>query len=143
MGKWRDKLEGSKEAHGKICKILIPKPLDVDALVRKIPEGKLATDEQIRMQLARDNHADSTCSKVTGIFLRIIAEAAEEDKQEGEQNIAPYWRVVSKEGGLKATFPGAFATQTAYLKKEGFTLSAGKGKKPPQVKDFEHYLVNF
>ena len=34
--------------------MLIPKPLDVDALVRQIQRGKLATVDQIRERLARD-----------------------------------------------------------------------------------------
>ena len=81
---WREKLEHPHPSHGKICKILIPKPLDVDAVVRIIPKGKLVTDVQIREKLAKDNGADTTCSKVTGIFLRIAAEAAEENKSNGK-----------------------------------------------------------
>jgi hypothetical protein len=87
---WREKLENPHPSHGKICKILIPKPLDVDDVVRIIPKGKLVTDVQIREKLAKDNGADKTCSKVTGIFLRIAAEAAEEDKSNGKTQITPY-----------------------------------------------------
>ena len=137
---WREKLEGEHRSHGKIVKILIPKPLDVDALMQEIPEGKLVTDEQIRKQLARDYHADSTCSKVTGIFIRIAAEAAEEDLTEGKKQITPYWRVIKKDGSLNPKFPGGVEAQAAHLSEEGHTIKPGKGKKPPVVDDFEKHL---
>lgn len=84
---WREKLEGKFPSHGRIMKILIPKPLDVDALMRKIPKRKLATVSQIRELLAKDCGADTACAKVTGIFIRIAAEAAEEDRKGGKKKI--------------------------------------------------------
>ncbi|KYK36999.1 MAG: hypothetical protein AYK18_11135 [Theionarchaea archaeon DG-70] len=139
---WREKLTEEHPSHGKIIKILIPKPLDVDAIIRTVPEGKLVTDKQIREKLAEDYQADSTCSKVTGIFLRIAAEAAEEDAQDGIADITPYWRVVNKEGCLKPKFPGGPQAQAARLEKEGHTITPEEGKKPPKVEDFGKYLVN-
>ena len=35
-------------------KMLIPKPLDIDALIRKVKKGKLVTQSQIREKLAND-----------------------------------------------------------------------------------------
>ena len=138
---WREKLESVNPSHGKICKILIPKPLDVDVIIRKIPKGELVTDLQIREKLAKDNGADATCSKVTGIFLRIAAEAAEEERQNGKTTITPYWRVINKEGYLKPKFPGGVKAQTVHLREEGHKILQAPGKKPPKVKDFEKYLV--
>ena len=138
---WREKLESTNPSHGKICKILIPKPLDVDAIIRTIPKGKLMTDEQIRQKLAKDNGADATCSKVTGIFLRIAAEVAEEDRNNGKTQITPYWRVIAKDGYLKPKFPGGVEAQAAHLKEEGYSIILDHGKKPPKVKDFEKDLV--
>lgn len=40
--------------------MLIPKPLDVDALMRQIEGGKLATANQIRDRLAKNFDADLT-----------------------------------------------------------------------------------
>lgn len=137
---WREKLEGENLSHGKIVKMLIPKPLDIDTLIREIPEGKLVTDEQIRVRLAKDNYADSTCSKVTGIFIRIIAEAAEEDLLKGKNQITPYWRVIKKDGRLNPKLPGGVEAQSAHLREEGHKIEAGKGKNPPIVKDFEKYF---
>src|SRR5215469_3694856 len=114
---WREKLERQQEP--KIVQIpgrmqarfgtgtmLIPKPLDVDALIRKIPKGKLATVGQIREELARRCKANVTCPLTTGIFVRIAAEAAEEERRSGKKSITPYWRVLSPEGRLNAKFPG-------------------------------------
>ena len=143
---WREKLE--KEQEPKVVddprgrgKMLIPKPLDVDALIRKIEKGRLATVDQIRQRLAKDFHADLTCPLCTGIFLRIAAETAEEDLSRGEKQITPYWRVIKAGGGLNEKFPGSVDAQAAHLKEEGHTIEPGKGKKPPKVKGFEKALV--
>lgn len=140
---WKQKLEEVNESHGKIVRILIPKPKDVETLIKKIPNGKLITDAQIRNIVAKENNADAACSKVTGIFLRIIAEAAEEDRKNGNKNITPYWRVIDKDGQLKPKFPGGFDGHAKLLKEEGHVILSGKGKKPPIVKNFEKSLVDF
>ncbi|NYT15920.1 MAG: MGMT family protein [Methanomassiliicoccales archaeon] len=142
VGKWREKLEREYPSHGKIVGILIPKPMDLDSLIRTVPEGYLVTDEQLRTELARRSGADVACSKVTGIFLRICAEAAEEDRAEGREGITPYWRVISKDGSLKPKFPGGVESQSFRLKGEGHQIVPGGGKKPPAVKDFQHALVD-
>ncbi len=122
-------------------RMLIPKPLDVDALIRVVEKGKLITDSQIRERLAKDFHADITCPMTTGIFLRIAAETAEEDLGKGLKQITPYWRVIKSDGSLNEKFPGGVDAQAAHLREEGHTIEPGKGKKPPKVKDFEKALV--
>jgi len=121
-------------------KMLIPKPLDVDALIRRVPEGKLATIEQIRGRLTKDFHTDSTCPLTTGIFIRIAAEAAEEDMIRGREQITPYWRVIKADGSLNPKFPGGIEAQAARLRQEGHSIEMGKGRKPPRVKDFDRSL---
>lgn len=148
---WREKLE--KEQEPRVVdvppkmvkrfgtgKMLIPTPLLVDALIRKTQKGKLVTMNQIRERLAKDFHVNSTCPLTTGIFIRIAAEAAEEDLRMGKKRIAPYWRVLKADGSLNEKFPGGAEAQAAYLKEEGYSILAGKGKKPPKVKEFEKYL---
>ena len=140
----REKLETVQEPKVEATpkgRMLIPKPLDVDALMRKIPEGKLATADQIRARLARDCDADYTCPLTTGIFLRIAAEAAEEDLLEGREPITPYWRVIKAGGSLNEKFPGGVEAQAARLREEGHDIQPGMGKKPPRVEDFEKSLV--
>jgi len=143
---WREKLE--KDLERKIVddskgrgRLLIPKPLDVDALMRQVEKGKLITVNQIRGRLAKDYGADSICPLCTGIFLRISAEAAEEDLSRGKTEITPYWRVVKADGSLNEKFPGSVNAQAERLTEEGHTIEPGKGKKPPTVKGFEKALV--
>lgn len=121
-------------------KMLVPKPLDVDALIRKIRKGKLVTVSQIMKRLAKDFHADIACPMTTGIFIRIAAETAEEDLSKGKKQITPYWRALKLNGSLNEKFPGGTKAQAARLKKEGHRIQPGKGKNPPKVKDFEKSL---
>ncbi len=151
---WRQKLEQEHPSHGKVVAVpprmqkrfgkgtmVIPRPTDVDALMRKARKGKLITQSQIRDNVARQAKADSACPMTTGIFLRIAAEAAEEDLRGGKKRITPYWRTIRDDGKLNDRFPGGAKAQAAKLRGEGFTIRPGKGKQPPRVKDFEKYLI--
>jgi hypothetical protein len=131
--KWEKRFGGRR--------VLVATPLLVDGLIRKVEKGELITIGQIRGRLAQDFEADSTCPLTTGIFVRIAAEAAEEDLQMGKQEITPYWRVIRDDGSLNEKFPGGVAAQIAHLQEEGHTIEPAKGKKPPRVKDFEKALV--
>ncbi len=122
-------------------KMLIPKPLDVDALIRKAGKGRLITVSEIRSKLARDNQADVACPLTTGIFIRIAAETAEEDMHNGKKQVTPYWRVIKDDGSLNDKFPGGAKAQSRRLKLEGHAISPAKGTKPPKVKGFEDALV--
>jgi hypothetical protein len=141
----REKLHSKQEA--KVVdepdgrgRMLVPRPLDVDALVRRIQKGKLSTVDQVRDRLAADADANFTCPLTTGIFLRISAEAAEEDLGDGKTEITPYWRVVKKDGKLNEKFPGGVDAQASHLSQEGHSIEPGKGKKAPKVKNFERSL---
>lgn len=146
---WREKLE--KPQQPKVVKIppsmarfgkgtmLIPTPKLVDSLLRQVPKGKLVTVGEIRKRLANDFAADVTCPLTTGIFVRIVAEAAEEDRAVGRQRITPYWRVIKDDGSLNPKFPGGEQRQARYLRREGASV-ARKGKRTV-VKDFEKRLA--
>ena len=151
---WRSKLEKEHPNHGKIVKIppkmqqrfgrgtmLIPRPPDVDAVVRRVRKGKLVTQSQIRDRLAADSPADCACPMTTGIFVRICAEAAEEDRKNGKKRITPYWRVIKDDGKLNEKFPGGASAQANKLRQEGFSIAHAKGKRPPKVRDFEKHLT--
>jgi len=112
-----------------------------DEEIRKVGEGWLITAGQLRQRLARRKNADSTCPMTLGIFLRIISDAAEEDRQNGRQPITPYWRVVKDDGSLNPKFPGGVEAQAERLQQEGHPIAPGKGKKPPRVADLEKALV--
>ncbi|MEM2906273.1 MAG: MGMT family protein [Candidatus Bathyarchaeia archaeon] len=141
---WREKLEAMQER--KIVdtpkgRMLVSKPLDVDALIRKIPAGRLATIGQMRARLAKDFGADYTCPLTTGIFLRIAAEAAEEELKRGEAQVAPYWRIVRNDGSLNEKLPGGVEAQAARLRGEGHTIEQSRGKGSFRVKGFERSLA--
>ena len=139
----REKLESHQDRkveHTPKGRMLIPRPLDVDALIGEVREGNLVSVSQIRERLARDCEVDYTCPLTTGIFIRIAAEAAEEDLSNGIQRITPYWRVIKADGSLNEKLPGGVEAQAIHLKQEGHTIDLGQGKKPPRVKDFEGSL---
>ena len=81
---WREKLEDSKglprveRITGKMSKrwgtgtVVIPAPKEVDEVMRRIPEGKLTTINEIRAALARKHHATIGCPITTGIFARTL-----------------------------------------------------------------------
>ena len=122
--------------------MVIPTPSLVDTLIRKVPKGRLVTVNELRRKLAQDFAADVACPLTTGIFVRIVAEAAEEDRTHGRKRIAGYWRVVKDDGSLNPKFPGGVEQQMRSLRNEGFAI-ARAGKKAPVVKDFEKSLYRF
>jgi len=150
---WQDKLNDSKDLP-KVEKItpkmsqrwgagtvVIPAPIEVDAIMKQVPQGKLITINKIREILARKHKATIGCPITTGIFSWIAAHAAEEALTEGKKDITPYWRTLKSTGELNEKYPGGIELQASHLKKEGHTIEPGKGKKPPKVKDFERYLI--
>lgn len=123
--------------------MLVSTPRDVEALMRKIPKGRVITSALLRQKLADDFGAECACPTSTGIFVRIAAEAAEEDRAAGAKRITPYWRVIAKDGSLNEKFPGGAKAQADNLRAEGFEILAATGKHAPKVKDFEKKLVAF
>ena len=77
-------------------KMLIATPAVLDRYVRQVPKGTLVSLPVIRKDLAMEYHADKTCPVTTGIFLRIISEAAYEEYSAGKpvSRITPFWRVI-------------------------------------------------
>lgn len=122
--------------------MLVPTPKLVEELVRRIPKGKLVTVAEIRRKLAADFAADVTCPLTTGIFIRIVAEAAEEERSRGGKRVTPYWRIVRDEGDLIPKFPGGLVNQARHLRGEGFRV-ARKGSSSQVVRDFEQRLFTF
>lgn len=151
---WREKLENPVPGLPKVCevpdkwvktmggrRVLVPTPMLVDEYVRTVPRRKLVTVGQLRRRLAEPFNADSTCPMTTGICLRIVSEAAEENRRAGKMSITPYWRVVKDDGGLNPKFPGGVDGHAEKLRREGHEIVAGRGKKPPKVADFEKALI--
>jgi len=78
--------------------------------------------------LAKKHKATIGCPITTGIFARIAAEAAQEQKQQGKTNITPYWRTLKVGGVINPKYPGGAEGQKKLLEKEGHEV-VQKGKK--------------
>jgi hypothetical protein len=95
--------------------MLIPTPKVIDAYIRQIPKGKHVDVATIRKDLAAEYHSEATCPLTTGIFLRIAAEAAYEEYQDGKplNKITPFWRVIDVKSptAKKLTFGTEFIQQ--------------------------------
>ena len=137
---WREKLADSKglpkigEVEGKMTirwgagTMVIPAPIEVDELMRKVPKGKLTTINEIRTALARKHNVDVGCPITTGIFAWIAAHAAEEDAAEGKMRINPYWRTLKTGGELNPKYPGGVPGLKKRLAAEGHRV-VQKGKR--------------
>ncbi len=135
---WQDKLHKPQKSeikegpepwnkkHGG-SKMLISTPKEIQAIVETIPQGQIMLISDLRKTLANIHHADYTCPLTTGIFLRIVAEAAEEIHE--PSNKTPWWRIVGEKGLLNPKLPGGGELQAALLEKEGLIVfTHGKNK---------------
>ena len=77
--------------------MLVATPQIVDQYIKKIPYGKTKTIQKLRSELARRRGCDASCPVSTSIFIRISAQVAIEDLNDGEDtsNITPFWRVLT------------------------------------------------
>jgi hypothetical protein len=121
--------------------VVIPAPLEVDALMKKVPGGELTTIKEIRQALAVKHGATIGCPITTGIFVWIAANAADEQASKGEENVTPYWRTLRDDGALNQKYPGGVQKQAQRLKDEGHIVVFFKGNKLPKVQDFEKKLA--
>ena len=136
---WQEKLNDSKDLP-KVIKLTahqiknlgkgtmaIPSPLEVNAIMKKVPTGKIITINKIREKVAKKHKATIGCPITTGIFSWIAAHAAEESKDQGKKNITPYWRTLKEGGVINEKYPGGIEQQAILLKSEGHHISQ-KGK---------------
>jgi hypothetical protein len=150
---WQEKLADNK-GFPKVCPIdstkskrwgrgtfVIPAPLEVNELMRRVPKGKLATLDQIRAVLAHRHGATIACPLTTGIFAWISAHSAAEAAAEGKGNTTPYWRTLKSKGELNPKYPGGIASLKRKLSAEGHRVTQ-KGKRF-FVQEFERRLFSF
>lgn len=112
-------------------------PMDYDAVMKRIPWGRLTTVGEIRAYFALQNGADFTEPITAGIFVSIAAWASFQRKE----NETPYWRTLKAHGELNEKYPGGIAAQREKLEAEGHTIIQ-KGRKNIRfyVKDYEKAL---
>jgi hypothetical protein len=93
----------------------------VDDYIREIPIGKEVTLQTMRKDLAVQYQADYSCPVVSGILLRIVAEASYEQYSKGKplSKVTPFWRMIDEKStiGKKVSFGSEFIK--AQRKKEG------------------------
>lgn len=112
-------------------------PLDYDAVMRRIPEGKLITVGNIREYFAKQNGADFTDPITAGIFCSIAAWASFQRPNDK----TPYWRTLKANGELNPKYPGGVDEQKKLLEAEGHTIiKKGRTNIRYYVKDYEQFL---
>lgn len=112
-------------------------PLDYDAVMRRVPEGKVITVGDIRAYFAKQNGADFTDPITAGIFCSIAAWASFQRSDDK----TPYWRTLKAGGELNPKYPGGVQEQKKLLENEGFTvIQKGRTNIRYYVKDYEKSL---
>jgi hypothetical protein len=148
---WQEKLRDDKDLP-KVCAInarmskrwgegtcVIPAPREVDALMRRVPKGKLTTIDEMRRTLAARHGATVACPVTTGIFAWIAANAAAEAEAEKRKDITPFWRTLKTGGELNPKYPGGVDLLKRRLRAEGHKVHQ-KGKRY-FVEDYDKSLA--
>jgi alkylated DNA nucleotide flippase Atl1 len=118
---------------------VIPAPIEVDEVMRKVPRGKLVTIAEIRVALARKHATTIACPLTTGIFAWIAAHASDQEKTGGRKDPTPWWRTLKAGGELNEKYPGGAEAQQALLEAEGHVV-AQRGKRL-MVQGYERALA--
>lgn len=128
---WTEKLADAKDLPkvvpiaGKMSRrwgegtVVIAAPAEVDALMKRIPKGRLTTINELRAALATRHGATIGCPITTGIFAWVAAHAAEEAATAGRKRVTPYWRTLKAGGELNPKYPGGIPGVRARLEAEG------------------------
>ena len=119
--------------------MVIPAPIEVDEIMRRVPRGKLVTIDLIRASLAGKHEVTIACPLTTGIFAWIAAHAASEAEEEGRKRITPYWRTLKAGGELNPRYPGGLDGLRERLEAEGHRVV--RRRKRYFVADYEKSLV--
>jgi len=103
--------------------MLIASPQILNDFICKIPANTSMSLKELRSELAKEHKTEYSCPVTTGIFLRIVAEAAYENLQEGKEvdKITPFWRVIEPKASIltKLSFGSDFVLEQR--KKEGLS----------------------
>lgn len=137
---WQEKLMDSKglpkvaRVTGRMSKrwgegiMVIPAPVEVDALMKQVPRGRVITTNELRTALAKNHKVNFACPMTTGIFSWIAAHAAAEAQTEGAKKITPFWRTLKIGGEINPKYPGGVEEISKHLRAEGHKIIS-RGKK--------------
>ena len=117
-------------------KMLKPSPNTVASIIKKIPEGRVATIDTMCKKLAKKFKTEIACPATTEKSLCLAA-----TESVTKNTRLPYWRVLKKNGELIRKLPNGVEGHAANLMKEGHKIistSTSKG-----LKDFESVLHQF
>lgn len=112
-------------------------PLAYDAVMKRVPFGRVTTVGEIRAHFARQSGADFTEPITAGVFVSIAAWASEQRAEDK----TPYWRTLKAGGELNPKYPGGAEAQKALLEAEGHTvLQKGRTHIRYVVADYQNAL---
>lgn len=113
-------------------------PIDYDAVMKRVPYGKVLTVGKIREYFAEQSGADFTEPITAGIFVSIAAWAS----VQRPGDVTPYWRTLKANGELNVKYPGGIEAQREKLEAEGHTIiQRGRKNIKYYVKDYENAMV--
>jgi len=140
---WTQKLQCSKPAAFKTLdkafadmpegsRMMIASPEIIDRYVRHLSPGQFITPKELRADLADSHKAEHTCPVTTGIFLRVVAEAAWEQHLAGvpKEDITPFWRVIDQGSPLA----GKLACGLEFIRTQRSSEKSVSANKPHQSK---------
>ena len=114
-------------------------PIDYDAVMKRVPRGKLTTVGKIREYFAKQSGADFTEPITASIFVSIAAWTS----HQRDDDKAPYWRTLKANGELNEKYPGGAAQQKNLLEVEGYiVIRRGRTIIRYYVKDYENALYD-
>lgn len=101
--------------------MLIATPQLIAAYLKQVPKSVAVDTATLRKDLALEHGAAYTCPVTTGIFLRIVAEAAYEQyqAQNSLRKITPFWRAIAPNTPLAKKLSFGQDWLMALRKKEG------------------------
>ncbi|MDM0058733.1 MGMT family protein [Variovorax fucosicus] len=114
--------------------IATPSPQEVEAAMRSVPAGRLATVFGIGEGIAARHHATIGCTVTTAIFAHMVAHAVAQ-----AHGTTAWWRTLKIGGELNPKYPGGIEAQMNRLEAEGHTV-VQRGRRY-FVEDFERKLV--
>ncbi len=83
-------------------RMLIPTPGLIKAEIDRLGSGQSISPVEMRARLSTEHSTDFACPMTTGIFLRIVSEAAWDEHLMGAslETVTPFWRAVDPKSPL-------------------------------------------
>ncbi len=81
-------------------RLVISTPAEIDGYVRMLPPGAAQRVADMRREIASRYSAGGCCPVTSSIFLRIVAERALLQMENGQADAAPFWRTIEPESPL-------------------------------------------